>query len=145
MRTISLLLELRGLPKLLLSRLSFGTGSVSAGSSTSRNETQTTLSDHVGQIQGFYLPQLRWLTNLYGHLLGKDQKRLSVPTRESCQLGSLPEATASGPLRVWPRCNSKQGDYDLILLRRPKTFYPGPVGCTRLGTGLLGGGYWESY
>ena len=42
-RTTLLTLELRGLLEFSLPRLSSGTGSVSAGNSTSRSETQTAL------------------------------------------------------------------------------------------------------
>ena len=100
--------------------------------------------DHVGRVQGIPLPQSRWLTSLCRHLLGKDQKGLPAPARGNPRLGSPLGALASGLLRLWPRYNSEQGDYDPIIPGRPDTFHPGIVGGPRPRTGLLRRGCWEN-
>ena len=61
MRTILLSLKLRGLPKFFLFRLCFGTGSVSAGSSTNRNKTETALSWSDG-ISSRHSSATTWVT-----------------------------------------------------------------------------------
>ena len=99
---------------------------------------------HMGWVQSVLLPKPGWLTSLYRHLLGKDQERLPLLARGNPWIDSLPRASTSNCLRVWLRCNSKQGDYDPTLPKRPKIFYLGLVGYPRPGTELLERGRWKN-
>ena len=100
--------------------------------------------DYVRRIQSIPLPQPGWLISFYEHLLGKDQEGLLASARESPRMHSLSGVLISGSLKVWPYCNSKQGDYDLIFLGRSETFRPGPVRYPRPGPRLLGRSCQES-
>ena len=99
---------------------------------------------HMGQVQGVLLQEPGWLLSFCGCILGKDQEGLLAPARGSLRLNSSPGATASGPLRVWSRCHSEQGDHDPALPGRPEAFRPGQVRHPKPEPRLLGRGRREN-
>lgn len=75
----------------------------------------------------------------------KDQEGLPVSVRESSWLGSTFGSPISSFPKVWSCCNSKQIDFDPILSKRSKTFYPGIIKYLRPRTKFLERDCWKNY